>query len=396
MTAALKMPHSPYAATLLKKLISPQASEDPTAADLARLSGPMYEIAFAVVSEGRDKSARQNRLRAEIAARAIDPLMPEIDSADPCADLSTLQFSSGWTAFDLADVMAEELPSITWIVKPYLPRPSVVVFFGKPKAMKSLLVLDMALHIAGGLDWLTNASNGADGIQVSKARVVWLDLENGAATSKRRMKAIATALGMSQVRDQLIAFSMPNPWPDLSNVENAGALITRIQALGDVGVLVIDHLGQVFGPVDENSLLPSQVMAGIRQISEACNVAVVLIHHAKKGGGKDSGDPADQLRGSGAIMAGVDGAFLVERDKTERNQLKVIPVAVRGPEAPNVSAEFSYDRDANLDLTQPHFWQLQWRSNSVQRTRCNSASFGHKQEELHTVGGSDQGQGSKH
>ena len=325
----------------------------------------MFEIALAVMSEGRDKAARRKRLLAEAAARGLDLLVSEVDQADPNADLSQLETSSGWTAFDLADVIAEDIPSLRWLVKPYLPRPSVTAWFGKPKAMKSLLVLDMCLHIACGNTWLASAPDGKDGAEVTTAKVVWLDLENGAATLKRRMKAIASAIGMSQARGQLQAYSMPTPWPDLSKVENAAALIARLQSLGDIGVLVIDHLGQVFGAVDENSPLASQIMGTIRQISEACNIAVVLIHHAKKGQGKDSGAPEDQLRGSGAIMAGVDAAFLIERDKTEKTQLKLIPVAVRGPDAPNISAQFSYEQDENLDLTQARFWRLAWRSNFV-------------------------------
>lgn len=351
-----------YAAVLLKKLISPLSTTEPGAADLARLSGPMLEIVLAVYSEGRDKAARRKRLQAEATARGLEILIAEIDAADPQADLDALQVSNGWQLFDLADVVTEDLPSIAWLVKPYLHRPSVTAWFGKPKSMKSMLVLDMCLHIASGQVWLASDPKGHDGIEVSTSRVIWLDLENGSGTLKRRMKAIANALNMGQAHNQMQAYSMPTPWPDLSKTENAMALIARIQALGDVGVLVIDHLGQVFGAVDENSPLASQIMGTIRQISEACNVAIVLIHHAKKGQGKDGGAPEDQLRGSGAILAGVDAAFLVERDKADKAQLKLIPVAVRGPDAPNVSAKFSYEQDENLDLTAARFWRLAWRS----------------------------------
>jgi hypothetical protein len=139
-------------------------------------------------------------------------------------------------------------------------------------------------------------------------------------------------------------------------------MIERIKALGDVGVLVIDHLAQVFGSVDENSPLASQVMGAIRVISEACNVGIVLIHHAKKGQGKDGGMIEDQLRGSGTILAGVDAAFLVEKDRTDKNQVYIMPVAVRGPDAPTISAKFSYEQDENLDLTSARFWRIAYRS----------------------------------
>lgn len=366
MTDNNATPNLHFAAALIKKLISPLALTDPCAADFSRLAGPMLEIALAILSEGQNKTARRKRLEAETKARGgLDLFLLEIESADPGIDLSILQTTSGWDAFDLADVIAEEIPSIRWLVKPYLPRPSVTAWFGKAKAMKSLLVLDMCLHVAGNRPWLVSDLANKDGIEVSSARVIWLDLENGALILKRRMKAFALALGMSNARGQLQAYSMPNPWPDLSKIENVGAMISRLQALGDIGILVIDHLGQIFGPVDENSPLASQIMGSIRQISEACNLAVVLIHHSRKGQGKDGGSLEDQLRGSGAILAGVDAAFLIERDKVDKTQLRLISVATRGPDAPNVSARFSFEQDENLDLTKARFWRMAWRTDFV-------------------------------
>jgi len=354
-----------YAAVLLRKLLSPIAG-DPTPKDLARLSGKLLLLALAVLSEGRDESKRRVRLQAELAAEDLDmALQPLIDQADPLVDLSKLSVGASWQSFDLADVMTEEIPPIEWVVKYFLHRPSVVVFFGRPKHKKTLVAMDMCHHIACGLPWMISAPNGQDGIEVKPERVIWVDLENGARLLKRRMKAFATAIGVKIDRGQFQAYSMPDPWLDLSKPENTMAMIERLQALGDIGVLVIDHLGQVFGGIDENSPLASQIMSAIRQISETCNVGIILIHHAKKGNGKEGGMIEDQLRGSGAILAGVDAAFLIERDPVDKNQVTVKPVALRGPDAPNISATFAYEQDENLDLTAARFWKIAYRSISV-------------------------------
>ena len=355
-----------YAAAVLRRLTDTYAV-DPSPQDMARLSGPMLEIALSVMREGTERGARRSRLQAECIARGLDPLLLAIAEANPSQDLSTLTVSpgvSGWQSFDLVDVMDEDLPAISWLVKPYVHRPSVTAWFGKPKSMKSLLVLDMCLHVAGGLSWLTINPNGDGGLQVSRARIVWIDLENGAATFKRRMRAIASALGLQSERGKVLAYSMPDPWPDLSQSGNVAEMIARMQELGDVGILVIDHLAQALGSVDENSPLIAQVMGNIRQIAETCNLAIVLIHHAKKGQGKDSGAPEDQLRGHGAILANVDAAYLVERDKEDRTNLKITPVAVRGPDAPTLAAKFSFEQDVNLELTQARFWRQAWRKDT--------------------------------
>ncbi len=358
-------PKLKYVAALLRKLLSPVAG-DPTAKDFGRLSGPLLDLALAIYSEGHDEGKRMTRLKAELTARELDwVLQPMIDQADPLVDLSTLSAGASWQSFDLVDVISEEIPPIEWIVKYFLPRPSVITIFGKPKHKKTLVVMDMCHHISSGLSWMTSDPTGRDGIEVRSARVVWVDLENGSRLLKRRMKAFARALDVSISRGQFQAYSMPDPWLDLSKPENVLAMIERIQALGDIGVLVIDHLGQVFGGIDENSPLASQVMGAIRQIAESCNVAIILIHHAKKGIGKDSGNLEDQLRGSGAILAGVDAAFLIERDPIDKNQVTVKPVAVRGPDAPHISATFSFEQDENLDLTSARFWRIAYRSIAV-------------------------------
>ncbi len=354
------MTDSAYAAAFFKKLVRDNGG-GLVAADFSALPENMLEIALAVHGTGKEDGLRWARLEKELTARELGPLLTEIINAEPESDLATLRSGSGWAAFDLVDVMDEALPPVVWLVKPFLPRPSVTAWFGKPKSLKSLLVLDMCLHVAGGLAWLTNPQ-GQDGMTVNKARVVWVDLENGAVTFKRRMKAIANTLGLGKARGQMIAFSMPNPWPDLSQDENATSLIARLQELGDIGILVIDHLGQALGAIDENSPLISQVMGNIRRVSESCNVAVVLIHHAKKGQGKDGGALEDQLRGHGAILANVDAAYLVERDKVDRTNIKLIPVAVRGADAPNVSAQFSFEQDSNLELSEARFWRMTWQS----------------------------------
>ena len=349
-----------YAAAVFRRLTDPH-TDVPTAADIQRLNGPMLEIALAILGEGKDQVSRRGRLKAEATARGLDLLLQEVEAVDIGKPLAEIKNLSNWQAYDLADVMLEELPPIQWLVRPYVPRPSVTAWFGKPKSMKSLLVLDMCLHVASGLPWLTVSPKEGGGLVVSQARVVWLDLENGSAALKRRMRAIAQALGMGKERGQVLAYSMPDPWPDFSNDENTASMITRVQELGDVGILVIDHLAQALGAVDENSPLIAQVMGHIRQIAETCNVAIVLIHHAKKGQGKDSGAPEDQLRGHGAILANVDAAYLVERDRSDRTNLKITPVAVRGPDAPNLAAKFSFEQDENLELKQARFWRQVWR-----------------------------------
>lgn len=362
MSDDIQTPSLNYAAAFLKKLISPLAAADPAADDYKRLSGDLYQIALAVLGEGKDKGARRVRLQAELVARDIGYLpMAEIENSDPLADLSTLQTKSGWEYFDLAAVQDEIIPPTEYLVKPYVTKPGVTIFFGRPKDLKSLLVLEMSIHVANGLPWLTSSLYSNDGIEVKPGKIFWLDQENGKLTMKRRLKAFQAAIGKRVEPEKFIITSFPNPPLDLSKDENVNEMISRLQSLGGIDLFVADHLGTLFGDIEENSPQAGRVMGGIKRISEVCNISIVLIHHANKFV-KQGGQLSDQLRGSGAILANIDSLIFVRRDEHDRNLVQLIPAAVRGPEIKNVSATFSYEQDpASLDLTQARFWRIAWR-----------------------------------
>lgn len=357
-----KSPNLKLAAHLLKRLTDASAA-DPIAADIARLSGPLYEVVLSVIGEGRNTDARKKRLQAEIFAsdHKLDFLQSEIDLADISADLSTLSTSSGWDSFDLADFQDIEIPPTEYLIKPYLARPGVAIFFGRPKDLKSLLVEDLCIHVANGINWLASGPNSTDGIPVQKGRVAWYDAENGNVLMKRRLKAFQAAIGGRVAPGQFIFWSFPSPALDLSQDNQANEMIARLQSLGGIDLFVIDHLSQVMGPeVDENSPMAGRVMGNIKRISEVCNMSIVCIHHANKFT-KQGTQLSDQLRGSGAILANIDSLIFVKRDMVNRSEIEIIPAAVRGPEIKNISANFSYTQDEYLDLKEARFWKIAWR-----------------------------------
>jgi hypothetical protein len=134
-------------------------------------------------------------------------------------------------------------------------------------------------------------------------------------------------------------------------------LIDRIQGFqGQIGLVMLDHLGQTLGQVDENSPLVASVMGSLRGVCEYCGVSILLIHHQVKGGRKD-GFTEDSVRGHSSILASLDSAILVRRDQ---NIVEVKPIAIRGPDVPTVSAQFAFERDQNtLALTSACFWSVE-------------------------------------
>jgi RecA-family ATPase len=69
------------------------------------------------------------------------------------------------------------------------------------------------------------------------------------------------------------------------------------------GLAFIDTLAIWAGIEDENAAgQATRAVAAVTAVAQAANLAIVLVHHARKGGGEDG----EGIRGSGAILATVD------------------------------------------------------------------------------------------
>ncbi len=355
------------AALILRRIIEPEYSDPGFDLCYKLLGKPFLEIAFIVLQQS-DSEKRKKRLSAELLARPAmgDTFLQMVQTCDPAQDPENVSYSGVWQVKTIKDAL-EPLPPIEWLAKPYISRPSVSIFFSRPKSLKTFLLLDLALKIASGRAWLKPIpGKRGNGVAVKKTGVLWIDLENGNRIMHARLKALLSAMGVNFEDGNTPLFewvSMPSPWPDLSDPEKADHLKQIIDAYaGDVGLIILDHFGQLLGEVDENSPAVTQIMGRIRTISELCNVAIILVHHQVKGNGKKGGYAEDQLRGHGSILANVDIAIQVKRDRINRDRLEINPVAVRGPDAPVLSAVWTYAQDEQLDLTEAAFWQVPFQS----------------------------------
>lgn len=200
------------------------------------------------------------------------------------------------------DLMAKEFEPIRWIVPGYVPE-GFSVLAGRQKLGKTWLAIDIALAVASG-----GMSMGA--IEVEAGDVLYLDLENGERRVQRRVDAI-----YPDARNR----------PDLSRLEwvtEAPALDKGlIDALEDwrlsvanPRLVVIDVLQRIkpVGSAARNSYENDYVAwAPLQQWAMQNGIAVVGLHHTKKGG---ADDPLEALSGSNGLSACADTTLVLDRD----------------------------------------------------------------------------------
>jgi hypothetical protein len=264
--------------------------------------------------------------------------------------------ADAWQIYTLAEAYKPR-PPLQYIVSGLLPLPSLSAGYGSPGTLKSMLMADMCVCVAAGLQWLSPLP-GAEGMarETIQAPVLWLDFDNGKRRTDERFEALARARGLPDTIP-LYYVSMPSPWLDAGNLDSVNDLARRMKSR-DVGLAVIDNLGVTTGKADENSPEMANVMAGLRWLTEDTSAAIVLIHHQRKSNGT-TGRTGDTLRGHSSIEAALDLALLVERDD-HADSVTVKSTKARGIDVMPFGAQFAYEhKPGTKELATARFFGLQ-------------------------------------
>ncbi len=330
---------------------------DPDYRFLDSLSYDHREVAYRVLTEGKDYDRREFRFRSECLGRGWFELIEHVDRSSPQIDLDQAAMRDTWVFRGFQEIYAPLSPQ-EWLVTNIIPKPSVLMFYGAPKSLKSILVMDLAVCVAAGQNWLPLASQEG-GYTTVPTRVLWVDFENG----ERRMRERFAALGRARrlAEDTPLSFtSMPLPMLEANDKAQIGNLQRRIEHY-QAGFVVIDHFGATLGGADENSSQVAEVMANYRTISELTGATIGLIHHQVKNAGK-YGDSGDSLRGHGSILANLDLAILVKRDGLSRDRILAVPVAIRGADFDTLGGLWTFEHKAGtreLEIARFFGWEVE-------------------------------------
>lgn len=259
-----------------------------------------------------------------------------------------------WKIFTLRDA-AQPRPPLTWLVDDrILPMNSLSIWYGAPGTLKSMVLADLAVCVAGGKRWLMRQDKSG-GHTTPGGPVLWLDFDNGQRRTHERFAAMAAAHGIPSTAP-LHYVSMPEPGLDVGDTASAAALASRIVTL-NAHLVVIDNLGVICGSADENSAEMQKPMGGLRWLVEATGAAIVVLHHQRKTPAtaetRAASRAGDSLRGHGSIEAKLDYAVLVTRDD---DNVFLKATKVRGPSFKELSALFTYDNDDSDELLSARFF----------------------------------------
>lgn len=195
------------------------------------------------------------------------------------------------------------LPPPRWLVPGLLVEDSVAAIYGAPESGKSFLALDIAMAVAGGVDW--------HGRRVTDGGVLYVAAE-GASGLGKRVRAWEIHRGIDVGKFPL--------WLDHGEINLAAerdggvrAFVSDVvEELGPLRLVVIDTLNQTAAGADENSAKDmGRYIASMKRIRDETGATVVVVHHSGK-------DPGKGMRGSSSLLGAMDTTVEVIRDKEMR------------------------------------------------------------------------------
>jgi AAA domain len=198
--------------------------------------------------------------------------------------------------------LAEEAPELRWLVTGLWSHDAVGIVGGEPKCCKSFLALDLAVAVAAGVPCLRRF------VVPDPGRVLLYAAEDSPAVVRRRLEGIAAAAGVVLSDLDIQVITAPTLRLDLdadrrSLANTVAHLVPRL--------LILDPFVRLHR-IDENaSGEVAPLLAYLRELQRRYALAIVVVHHAKKGAASARGGQA--LRGSSEFHAWGDSNLYLRR-----------------------------------------------------------------------------------
>ena len=202
----------------------------------------------------------------------------------------------------VGEIPREESPR-RWLIEGLWGASAVGLIGGHPKGGKTFLALDIALSVASGTPCL-----GTYPVMEPGRALVYL-AEDSLQAVRARTEALARHRRLALGDLDLYVITSSSLRLDLAPYR---ARLLRMVERIRPRVLVLDPLVRLHSR-DENSATEiAELLSHLRALQRRFDVAVVLVHHARKSGAPH-GQPGQSLRGSGDLWAWSDSALYLRR-----------------------------------------------------------------------------------
>jgi hypothetical protein len=202
-----------------------------------------------------------------------------------------------------SELSIDSAPPSHWLVEGLWSEQAVGILGGEPKCCKSFLALDLAVSVASGAPCLRRFAVQRTG------SVLLFPAEDSLAVVRRRLEGICSAAGVGF--QSLPVEVITAPTLRLDTPKDRERLTNTVQA-HQPRLLILDPLIRLHR-VDENDASQiSGLLSYLRQLQRAFQLAVLVVHHARKDA-TNSTRPGQALRGSSELHGWGDSNLYMRR-----------------------------------------------------------------------------------
>ena len=200
----------------------------------------------------------------------------------------------------LSSLLETKFPPRRWIVENLLAI-GTTLLSGSPKIGKSFLALNIALAVAHG-------GTALGKIKVEQGQVLYLDLEEDEQDLQERAQALLAEGGHTE------NFFYATEWPKF-NEGGLEALENWLKEHPKARLVIIDTLVKIRPFQSSKKSLYEQdywSVQGLVKLASAYHIAILIIHHNRKG---DSDDFLQLISGSFGLSGGVANALVLKKER---------------------------------------------------------------------------------
>jgi len=250
----------------------------------------------------------------------------DLPDRDPFVDAVTPKPRQGLWMDDADDF--GDIPTRPWLVPGVALRGSVTLLSGQGAGGKSSYVVGLTTSIAAGIQYGKAAP-------ISPLRGINYNTEDDKDEQRRRYTAFVGASGAIP-KEALKSVIRVGP-------EGVGTLFQRDPTTGDVtptdalddlkaiiveqraDYVIVDPLAELHTAEENDNTAMRSILAAFRQLAKELDIAVVILHHDRKGVGI-AGD-VDRMRGASALQGAARIVLTLTRMTEEEAQALGIPPA---------------------------------------------------------------------
>jgi RecA-family ATPase len=228
---------------------------------------------------------------------------------------------------------------IPWLIEELWGDQAVGILGGEPKSCKSYLALEIAVSVASGSECLRKFK------ALQSGPVLFFPAEDSLRVVRQRLEAICEVAGLQLESLPLHVITAPTLRLDLATDRQR---LARTVAAFKPKLLILDPLIRLHR-VDENEACQiAPILGGLRQLQRRFQMAVLLVHHAKKEAHFKR--PGQALRGSSDLHGWGDSNLYLRR-KRDQITLSTEHRAARSQE--DIGLRLSQSDPITLQVVQP-------------------------------------------